>query len=159
MSDMFCEYSGLKYKIKKRKGEYIIISRLRREGFINYIDVLGNEHSDLYMKSVKANEVDVIYNEDVFIKYNDVYFQLFADKISRNAVSDDSYIIWTDSEQLAQEYIFEKKEQFVFVKEICKEQIDSIKLIQKPIKEFAEQGVKEIIIPKEEIEDWLSSIK
>ncbi len=26
------------------------------------------------MKIVKANEVDIIYNEDVFIKYKDKYF-------------------------------------------------------------------------------------
>ena len=108
MSDMYCEYSGLKYKIKKRNCEYIITSKVRKEGFTNYIDVLGNEHSELYMKIVKANEVDVIYSEDVFIKYKDKYFQLFADKISRNAVLDDSYMIWTNSEQLAEEYIFEK---------------------------------------------------
>ena len=53
MSDMYCEYRGARYKIKKRKGEYIVTSRQRKEGFINYIDVLGNEHSDLYMKNVE----------------------------------------------------------------------------------------------------------
>lgn len=65
---MYCEYRGARYKIKKRKGEYIVTSRQRKEGFINYIDVLGNEHSDLYMKNVKVNDVDVIYTEDVFVK-------------------------------------------------------------------------------------------
>mgnify|MGYP003403964968 CR=1 FL=1 len=45
------------------------------------------------MKIVNANEVDVIYNEDVFIKYKDKYIRLFADKISRNAVLDDSDMI------------------------------------------------------------------
>lgn len=43
-----------------------------------------NEHSDIYMKNIKATEVDVIYDEHVFIKYKGFYFQLFADKISRN---------------------------------------------------------------------------
>ena len=83
---MYCEYGGLKYKIKKKNNKYIITSRVRKEGFTNYIDVLGNKHSELYMKIVKANEVDIIYNEDVFIKYKDKYFQLFADKVSRNCI-------------------------------------------------------------------------
>ena len=83
---MYCEYRGLKYKIKKKNDKYIIISRVKKEGFTNYIDVLGNEHSELYMKGVKANEVDVIYDEDVFMKYKDKYFRLFADKISRKVV-------------------------------------------------------------------------
>lgn len=66
---MYCVYNGKKYKIKKKNDKYIITSRVRKEDFINYIDVLGNKHSELYMKIVKANEVDIIYNEDVFIKY------------------------------------------------------------------------------------------
>ena len=116
---MYCEYGGLKYKIKKKNNKYIITSRVRKEGFTNYIDVLGNKHSELYMKIVKANEVDIIYN--------DKYFQLFADKVSRNAVLADSYMIWTNSEQLAQEYIFEKKEQFVFIKYITRKEIGAVK--------------------------------
>ena len=40
-----------KYKNKKGKSDkYIITSRVRKEDFINYIDVLGNEHSELFMK-------------------------------------------------------------------------------------------------------------
>mgnify|MGYP007128254094 CR=1 FL=1 len=50
---MYCEYGGLKYKIKKKNNKYIITSRVRKEGFTNYIDVLGNKHSELYMKIVK----------------------------------------------------------------------------------------------------------
>lgn len=158
MSDMYCEYNGLRYKIKKRNGEYIITSRLRKEGFINYIDVLGNEHSDLYMKSVKANEVDVIYKEDVFIKYKDVYFQLFANKISRNAVFDNSYMIWTDSEQLAQEYTFEKKEQFVFIKYITREEIETVKIVKKSILEFKNKETSEEILEGDKLDNWLSEL-
>lgn len=101
MSDMYCVYNGKKYKIKKKNDKYIITSRVRKEDFINYIDVLGNEHSELFMKIVNANEVDIIYNEDILIKYKDKYFHLFADKVSRNSVLADSYMIWTNSEQLA----------------------------------------------------------
>lgn len=57
---MYCEYGGLKYKIKKKNNKYIITSRVRKEEFTNYIDVLGNKHSELYMKIVKANEVDIM---------------------------------------------------------------------------------------------------
>ena len=73
MSNMYCMYSGLKCKIKKRNCQYIITSRVKKDGFTNYIDVLGNEHSELYMKIVNSDEVDVIYSEDVFIKYKDKF--------------------------------------------------------------------------------------
>ena len=48
MSDRYCVYNGKKYKIKKKNDKYIITSRVRKEDFINYIDVLGNEHSELF---------------------------------------------------------------------------------------------------------------
>lgn len=158
MSDMYCEYCGLKYKIKKRNGEYIITSKERKEGFTNYIDVLGNEHSELYMKIVNTNEVGIIYNEDISIKYVDKYFQLFSGKISRNAVLDDSYMIWTDSEQLAQEYIFEKKEQFVFIKYITRKEIEAIKIIKTPILEFKDIELSEDILEGDALDIWLSEL-
>ena len=128
--------NGKKYKIKKKNDKYIITSRVRKEDFINYIDVLGNEHSELFMKIVNANEVDIIYNEDILIKYKDKYFHLFADKVSRNAVLADSYMIWTNSEQLAQEYIFEKKEQFVFIKYITRKRNWSCKNSENSVLDF-----------------------
>lgn len=158
MSDMYCEYSGSKYKIKKRNDEYIITSRLRKEGFVNYIDVLGNEHSDLYMKSIKANEVDIIYNEVVFIKYKDIYFQLFAEKISKNTVSNNSYMIWTNSEQLAQKYIFEKKEQFVYIKYITREEIEAVKIVKKPVLIFKDIEQSEEILEGDALNNWLSEL-
>ena len=111
--------------------------------------------SDLYMKSIKASEVDVIYNEDVFIKYKDLYFQLFADKISRNAVLADSYMIWTDSEHLAQEYIFEKKEQFVYTKCISREEIEAVKIVKKPVLDFKDIEQSEEILEGNALDNWL----
>ena len=155
---MYCEYRGLKYKIKKKNDKYIIISRVKKEGFTNYIDVLGNEHSELYMKGVKANEVDVIYDEDVFMKYKDKYFRLFADKISRKVVLADSYMIWTDSEQVAQEYAFEKKEQFVFIKYITRKEIEAVKIVKKPMLDFRNNEQSEEILEGKSLERWFSEL-
>ena len=76
MSDRYCVYNGKKYKIKKKNDKYIITSRVRKEDFINYIDVLGNEHSELFMKIVNANEVDIIYNEDILKISTFIYLQI-----------------------------------------------------------------------------------
>ena len=108
------------------------------------------------MKIVNANEVDIIYNEDVFIKYKDKYFQLFADEISKTAVLDDSYMIWTSSEQLAQEYAFEKKEQFVFIKYITRKEIQAIKIVKKPVLDFKNIELSEEILDGDSLDNWLS---
>ena len=136
----------------------VIDNPKEKEDFINYIDVLGNEHSELFMKIVNANEVDIIYNEDILIKYKDKYFHLFADKVSRNAVLADSYMIWTNSEQLAQEYIFEKKEQFVFIKYITRKEIGAVKIVKTPVLDFKDIEQSEEIIEGDALDSWLSEL-
>ena len=158
MSDMHCEHNGSIYKIKKRNGGFIITSHIKEDGFTNYIDVLGKEHIDFYMKSVNIDELDVIYKEDVFIKYQEEYFQLFADKILKNAVLNNSYMIWTNSEQLAQDYVFEKKEQFVFIKYITREEIEAVKIVKEPILDFKDIEPAEEILEGVALDKWLSEL-
>lgn len=158
MSDMYCEFNGSTYKIKKRNEGFIITSHIKEEGFSNYIDSIGKEHIDFYMKSVNIDELDVIYKEDVFIKYQDEYFQLFADKIYKNDVLDNSYMICTDSEKLAQKYMFEKKEQFVFINYITREEIKSIKIVKKPILDFKDMEPSEEILEGTALDNWLSEL-
>ena len=98
MSDMYCVYNGKKYKIKKKNDKYIITSRVRKEDFINYIDVLGNEHSELFMKIVNANEVDIIYNEDILIKYKIAEILVFPIKMT-NKLSQQKYMMYRNSFQ------------------------------------------------------------
>ena len=92
------------------------------------------------------------------IKYKDKYFQLFADKVSRNAVLADSYMIWTNSEQLAQEYIFEKKEQFVFIKYITRKEIGAVKIMKTPVLDFKDIEQSEEIIEGDALDSWLSEL-
>ena len=144
--------------VEIREGKVELVSHIYQEGFSNYIDVIGRVHSDLFVKTVEFTEVDSIYDEIINIYFKGINFELFV-PITPISVEDNKYVLFTSSEEIAKKFDFEKKEQFVFTKVICKEQIDSIKITQKPIKEFEKQGVKEIIIPKQEIDIWLNSIK
>ena len=155
---MYCIYKNRKYKAKIRNKMILITSKIKQDDFNNYIDVLGKEHSDLFMKEVDFKEVEVIYIEEIEICFKGIYFQLFPSAITQENVAKDRFILFTSSEKLAKEYKFEKKEQFVFTKNISKEQIEMIKIIQKPIKEFEDYGIKEIIIEKQDIDEWLLSL-
>ena len=98
------------------------------------------------------------FRQELDIKYKDKYFQLFADKVSRNAVLADSYMIWTNSEQLAQEYIFEKKEQFVFIKYITRKEIGAVKIVKTPVLDFKDIEQSEEIIEGDALDSWLSEL-
>lgn len=102
--------------------------------------------------------MDYIYKEEILIKYLGYYFQLFADKIFKNDVLDNSYMIWTDSEQLAKEYVFEKKEQFVFIKYITREEIEAVKIVKKPVLDFKHIEQSEEILKGDTLDSWLSEL-
>lgn len=155
MSELYCIYKNEKYQAEIKNGMVEVASSIPREGFEEYIDVIGRRHNDLFTKKINVDELDYVYKEDILIKYKDVYFQLFADKISRSAVFDNSYMIWTDSEQLAQEYTFEKKEQFVFIKYITREEIEAVKIVKKPILEFKDKETTEEILESDKLDNWL----
>lgn len=155
MSNVFCNFKNSKYSAKIRNNKILITTKTKQDGFVNYIDVLGQEHNDLFMKELDLNEVEVVYKENIELCYKGIYFQLFSSTIKPENIKDNRFMLFTDSEKLAQEYAFEKKEQFVFVKDITREQIEKIKIIQNPIKGFEAYGINETIIEKENIEEWL----
>ncbi len=152
---MYCNYKNKKYKAKIQDKKLLIISKIKEEGFNNYIDVLGREHNDLFMKEVDFSEAEIVYEENIEIKFKGIYFQVFPSVIRRTDIEDNRFTLFTSSEELAKEYGFEKKEQFVFEKDISKEQIEMIKIIQNPIKEFERSEIKEIVIEKSDIDKWL----
>lgn len=154
MNNMYCNYKNKKYKVKIRDKKLLMISKIKQEGFNNYIDVLGREHDDLFMKEVEFSEVEIVYKENIEIKFKGIYFQLFSSVIRKVDIEDNRFVLFTNSEELAKEYGFEKKEQFIFIKDISKEQIEMIKIIQNPIKEFEGGEIKEIVIEKSDIDKW-----
>lgn len=159
MKERYCVYKEKIFKnVEIREEKIELVSPIYQEGFSNYVDVIGRVHSDLYIKIVELAEVDSIYDEIVSICYKGIYFDLFV-PITHISVEDNKYVLFTPSEEIAKKFDFEKKEQFVFAKEIGKEQIDNVRITQKPIKEFEKQGIKEIIISKNEIDTWLNLIK
>lgn len=158
MNNMFCSYRNSKYIAKIRNNKVLITTKIKQDGFKNYIDVSGKEHCDLFMKEVAFSEVEAVYKENIEIMFKGIYFELFSSGISQANVEDDRFVLFTSSEELAHEYSFEKKEQFVFTKNISKAQIEMIRITQKPIKEFESYGIKEIIIKKNGIDEWLSQL-
>ncbi|MDE7222304.1 MAG: hypothetical protein K2O34_00815 [Acetatifactor sp.] len=159
MSNMYCNYKNGRYRAKVCDKKIIIISKKKQDGYDKYIDILGKEHDDLYMKEVDFNEVEVVYKEIIEIGYGGMFFQLFSFQITQSNIEDGRFMLFTSSEELAREYNFEKKEQFVFIKDISREQVEAIKIIQKPIKEFEAYGTRKIVIERPGIDEWLSSLE
>lgn len=156
MSIVYCEFKGTKYRVKKKNNELIITSQEKKKGFVNYIDILGKEHDDLFMKKVTEDEIDSIYSEDIFLKFKNVYFEIFADKITKKAVADNAYVICTDSDQLAYLHGLEKKEQFLYVKTISRKEIEEIKIVKNEISQSKKSVQTQEIVRGKNIDEWLA---
>lgn len=73
-------------------------------------------------------------------------------------VLNNSYMIWTDSEQLAKEYTFEKKEQFVFTKNITRDEIEAVKIVRTPVLIFKDSGKSEVLLQGNELSHYLQEL-
>lgn len=158
MSLLYCIYNGKKYKAKYKDNSVKITTTIKEEGFSNYIDVLGRVHHDLFMKELSLHQVEWVFYEEIEFQYKGKYFPLCSSNITPENIKEDHFKIFTDSEKMAQQYNFEKKEQFVFEKNISKSEIESIRIIQKPINEFENYVCKNIIISEGHISEWFESL-
>lgn len=158
MGEIYCIYDNDKYVADVEDNTIEITRREYKNGFENYVDVAGNVHDDIFIKYLKLKDVSEVYEEDVQIKYNNNFFELYGDKIFKKNVLENSYMIYTNSEELASKYGFEKKEQFVFYKYITLEMIEAIRVVRTYIKPKRRKEMENILQGKE-ILNYLEKIE
>ena len=158
MSELYCVYKKDKYLAEVSNSIVEITSNHHADGFEKYADVIGQIHDDIYIKRLSIDDIDLLYMEDMYIEYRKNFFQLFAGKILKNDVLNNSYMIWTDSEQLAKEYTFEKKEQFVFTKNITRDEIEAVKIVRTPVLIFKDSEKSEILLQGNDLVHYLQEM-
>ena len=134
-------------------------SNIQVDGFEPYIDIVGNMHSDFFVKTVSSEDIDLLFSEEYFIKYLDEYFEPFAGCITGLELEDNSMLLFTPSEQLAKKFDFAKDEQFVFKKVVSLDDVEEIRIVKKPILMFSDEKTTEEIIKKSDIKSWLATRK
>jgi hypothetical protein len=159
MSEIYCIYKGNQYcaDIDIDSSKVEMTSDLDVKGFEPYIDVLGNKHSDIFMKIVKVNEIDLLFSQDYLVKYRNDYFEPFS--LTSKALDCKSVLLYTSSEEIAEKMDFSKREQFVFEKSITLDEIEEIRIIKKPILMFKGKETTEEVIKKDSILNWLKTLE
>ena len=155
MSVMYCQYKEKIYLADLDENLVEITSDVKENGFIPYTDILGNVHTDIFVKNLDVHDVELLFEQNIFIKYCGKYFETFAGKITKDVLQEEKIMIFTSSECIAKEMNFNKKEQFVFIKDIKLEDIEEIKIVNRPISIFADRERKETRIEKKDIRKWL----
>jgi hypothetical protein len=158
MGKKYCEIKNRRYVASDRNGKLFITSEEKKDGFENYVSVLGKVYSDYFMKYLDLDEIDDLYDEELFVKYKGVYFESATDIISKKIVEKDNYVILTDIYQIADQYGFRKLEPFVYTKAISRSELEAIKIVRTHEPPFEEKGTEEIIIEGDDLTEYLESI-
>jgi hypothetical protein len=72
----YCEYNGIRQEVDEKNGKLFITSVTKKDNFENFVDIFGNIYPNFYMKYLDLDEIDDLYNEELYVKYKGVYFEL-----------------------------------------------------------------------------------
>ncbi len=154
MDKTYCVYKNKKY-FYEVEGEMIrIIAYEHREGFENYIDVMGNIVEDLFSKLVFQDELDAICSIGHEFKYKNIYFRS-ARSIGRWIIKENRIILSTDNREAAERLDFTMIEPFVFEREVSLDDITELLIIREPLFKFEDKGIEKIIVPQNKIKRYI----
>jgi len=125
-------------------------------GFIKYVDELGNVHSNILVKKVTIDEIELVYELQVNAVYKGKEFETYA--VGPFCLEKNSLALFSMEPSDMDQYGFEKQEQFVFKKDISLDDVDALVEIKIPILSFAGNPVSRRLIPSNLIKEYLRNI-
>ena len=157
---MYGIYKGKKCRVAKISTFYRVISSKKEEGFEEYIDIVGEKRPDIFVKDVDIHELDYLYKIVYEIQYKGHFFDVMS-AMKRITIDEDWFVIRAGIEkyELIEELGFEVYDKGEWRKEIGRKDIEALKIIEKPLEIFKDQGLKIKILEGKDIDDFLASVK
>ena len=158
---MYAIYKQKKYRANKLfKGHVTLYSYSQDEGFENYVSPRGEVSYDFFSKVVDIHELDYLYEIWYEIQYKGHFFDVMS-TMKRINIDEDWFAIRAGIEkyELMEKLGFEVYDKGEWRKEIGRKDIEALKIIEKPLGIFKDQGLKIKILEGKEIDDFLASVK
>ena len=135
-------------------------SRIKEEGFDNFVTPWGEVMDDFFSKTVNMNELDYLYRIEYEIQYKGHFFDVMS-VMKRITIDEDWFVIRAGIEkyELIEKLGFERYDKATWRKEIKRKDIEALKIIDKPLGIFKDQGLKIKILEGADIDDFLASVK
>ncbi len=145
------------FRLGEKKGKMLLLSKIKREGFSNYIDVLGKIQNDFFVKEIPEEDLDFAYRTKYLVDYQGQTFEILSG-IGKRLLKDDVVILFTDIPAIAKEYGFRHYDNISFQKDIHLNEVDRITEIKIPILRFKGMESTRTIIEKEQILDYIMNL-
>jgi len=149
---MYGIYKGKKCRVAKISTFYRVISSKKEEGF--------EKRPDIFVKDVDIHELDYLYKIVYEIQYKGHFFDVMS-AMKRITIDEDWFVIRAGIEkyELIEKLGFEVYDKGEWRKEIGRKDIEALKIIEKPLEIFKDQGLKIKILEGKDIDDFLASVK
>ena len=155
-------YKGKKYRVVKDSTSFWLVSREKEEGFEEYIDIVGERNPDIFVKNVDIHELDYLYKMSYEIRYKGHFYIFENGAFTKRAIAEEAFYILSDdisNPKFFENLGFTRSDKFYFDKKISRSDIEAIKIIEKPLGIFKEQGLKIKILEGKAIDEFLASAK
>jgi hypothetical protein len=158
---MYAIYKQKKYDADIELDNTVTIySYIKEEGFENDITPWGEVEDDYFSKKVNMNELDYLYRIVYEIQYKGHFFDVMS-TMKRINIDEDWFAIRAGIEkyELIEKLGFKVYDKATWWKEIGRKDIEDLKIIEKPLGIFKNQGLKVKILEGKDIDDFLASVK
>ena len=158
---MYAIYKQKKYDADIELDNTVTIySYIKEEGFENDITPWGEVEDDYFSKKVNMNELDYLYRIVYEIQYKGHFFDVMS-TMKRINIDEDWFAIRAGIEkyELIEKLGFKVYDKATWWKEIGRKDIEALKIIDKPLGIFKDQGLKIKILEGKDIDDFLASVK
>ena len=158
---MYAIYKQKKYRANKLfKGHVTLYSYSQDEGFENYVSPRGEVSYDFFSKVVDIHELDYLYEIEYEIQYKGHFFDVMS-TMKRINIDEDWFAIRAGIEkyELIEKLGFKVYDKATWWKEIGRKDIEALKIIDKPLGIFKDQGSKVKILEGKAIDDFLASVE
>jgi len=158
---MYAIYKQKNYRANKLLDNTVTIySYIKEEGFENDITPWGEVEDDYFSKKVNMNELDYLYRIVYEIQYKGHFFDVMS-TMKRINIDEDWFAIRAGIEkyELIEKLGFKVYDKATWWKEIGRKDIEDLKIIEKPLGIFKNQGLKVKILEGKDIDDFLASVK
>ena len=158
---MYAIYKQKKYDAELRLGKDVTLySYVKEEGFENYVDPWGRESDVFFSKKMDIHELDYLYRIVYEIQYKGHFFDVMS-TMKRINIDEDWFAIRAGIEkyELIEKLGFEVYDKGQWWKKIGRKDIEALKIIDKPLGIFKDQGLKIKILDGKDIDDFLASVE
>lgn len=129
---MYGIYKGKKYRVAKDSTSFWLVSQ-KKEGFEEYIDILGEKRPDIFVKDVDIHELDYLYKMSYEIQYKGQFYIFENGAFTKRAIAEEAFYILSDDISNAKFFEslgFTRSDKFYFDKKISRSDIEAIKSLK-----------------------------